>query len=81
MNNALEIPQNVSFLLSAHSLQNSFELAFIFPINDSFCKDFRLDVLKTECSFIERTTLNDFYILIADDWLDCVVRLMLDYLV
>ena len=78
LDDALEITQNIYLLFSTHTLQYFLQLVFILSVNNALSKHLRLNVLKSQCSFIKGTALNNLNILVTNDRLHCVIRLVLD---
>lgn len=75
-----EIAQNIGFFLSLHSFEDFLELFVHFMVDDSFSKNFRLNVGKSELVFIKIHWFNHFDVFVSYNRLNCRIRLMRDRL-
>ena len=79
LDDTFEIAHNIVLLVSNHAIKNESKFFLHFVIDDSLCHCFRIDVLKSKSFFVKFKGLYNLYIFIPYDWLDCIVRLMVDY--
>lgn len=80
MNDAFKVTKNIELLFSEHAIEDSLEFCLHLSVDYSVSKDFRLDVLKSECFLVEVEALNNFDLLITDDRFHRVIRLMMNHL-
>lgn len=79
LDDTLEISHHIVLLVSNHTIKNQTKFFFHFVVDDSLSHCFRVDVLKSKSFFVKFKRLYNLNIFVADDRLNSIVRLVVDY--
>lgn len=71
-----EIAQNIGLFFSFHSFEDFFQLFVHFMVDDSFSKNFRLNVRKSQLVLIKIHRFNHFDVFVSYNRFNCCIRLM-----